>query len=218
MTTLIYTGSTTRCAGLPYSQIFFSLHSIYYGHSELEFVRQLQWRRTRNYRNDNKVKVISVKKGSMLHYKQLRYCHLQQFSQMCHQKCLNCQIQFQIRSRKALFYAATVESGNRLEMCQELEFWGRESACSAPYMLIQYALRGPPLFSNIFSATWCQTQHHGWEEEKTCFWNLNRKISLQKLLIWSPTEMGVRLKFCLNKSSLYCSLFLIIKKIRNSKL
>ena len=122
MTTLIYTGSTIRCAGVPYSQIFFSLHSIYYGHSELEFVRQLQWRRTRNYRNDNKLKVISVKKGSMLHYKQLRYCHLQQFSQMCHQKCLNCQIQFQIRSRKALFYAATVESGNRLEMCQELEF------------------------------------------------------------------------------------------------
>ena len=66
MTTLIYTGSTIRCAGVPYSQIFFSLHSIYYGHSELEFVRQLQWRRTRNYRNDNKVKVISVKKGSML--------------------------------------------------------------------------------------------------------------------------------------------------------
>ena len=122
MTTLIYTGSTIRCAGVPYSQIFFSLHSIYYGHSGLEFVRQLQWRRTRNYRNDNKVKVISVKKGSMLHYQQLRYCHLQQFSQMCHQKCLNCQIQFQIRSRKALFYAATVESGNRLEMCQELEF------------------------------------------------------------------------------------------------
>ena len=201
MTTLIYTGSTIRCAGVPYSQIFFSLHSIYYGHSELEFVRQLKWRRTRNYRNDNKVKVISVKKGSILHYQQLRYCHLQQFSQMCHQKCLNCQIQFQIRSRKALFYAATVESGNRLEMCQELEFWGRESACSAPYMLIQYPLRGCPLFSNIFSATWCQTQHHGWEEEKTCFRNLNREISLQKLLIWSPTEMGVRLRFCLNKSS-----------------